>query len=55
MSSKEETIQISETYLSMIKDLVWQTKTNLPRNQGIFISIDQKPFRFLGIEVFLLN
>ena len=52
---KEETIQISETYLSMIKDLVWQTKTNFPRNQGIFISIDEKHLRFWGIELFLLT
>ena len=52
---KEETIQISETYLSMIKDFVWQTKTNFPRNQGIFISIDEKHLRFWGIELFLLT
>ena len=50
---KEETIQISETYLSMIKDFVWQTKTNFPRNQGIFISIDEKHFQFWGIELFI--
>ena len=50
---KEETIQISETYLSMIKDFVWQTKTNFPRNQGIFISIDEKHLRFREIELFL--